>query len=143
MNFVTLIQSQGTLQSNSYPNSFLVYFTVQIDYQFCVIQKQPNLNSIMADERVEVINKPEFLEASDSHRSYSHLSLLNNIVDVDKLDILMDKNDVTHSEANTSDLERYINQKFDKIIIANTEKKYVNLINYTSRKNTEFRGTRY
>ena len=35
----------------------------------------------------------------------------------------MDKNDVTHSEANTSDLERYINQKFDEIIIANTEKK--------------------
>ena len=33
----------------------------------------------------------------------------------------MDKNDVTHSEANTSDLERYINQKFDEIIIANTE----------------------
>ena len=142
MNFVTLIQSQGTLQSNSYPGSFLVYFSVQIDYQFCVIQKQPNLNSVMADERVEVINKPEFLEASDCD-FYSHLSLLNNIVDVDKLDILMNKNDVTHSEANTSDLERYINQKFDKIIIANTEKKYVNLINYTSRKNTDFRGTRY
>ena len=142
MNFVTLIQSQGTLQSNSYPGSFLVYFSVQIDYQFCVIQKQPNLNSVMADERVEVINKPEFLEASDCD-FYSHLSLLNNIVDVDKLDILMNKNDVTHSEANTSDLEQYINQKFDKIIIANTEKKYVNLINYTSRKNTDFRGTRY
>ena len=142
MNFVTLIQSQGTLQSNSYPGSFLVYFSVQIDYQFCVIQKQPNLNSVMADERVEVINKPEFLEASDCD-FYSHLSLLNNIVDVDKLDILMNKNDVTHSEANSSDLERYINQKFDKIIIANTEKKYVNLINYTSRKNTDFRGTRY
>ena len=35
----------------------------------------------------------------------------------------MDKNDVTNSEANASDLERYINQKFDEIIIANTEKK--------------------
>ena len=34
----------------------------------------------------------------------------------------MDKNDVTHSEANTSDLEQYINQKFDEIITANTEK---------------------
>ena len=45
---------------------------------------------------------------------------------------------ITHSEANTSDLERYINQKFDEIFIANTEKKYVNLINCTSRKNTEF-----
>ena len=56
--------------------------------------------------------------------------------DMDKLDILMDKNDVTHSEANTSDLERYINQKFDAIIIANTEKKCVNLTIYTSRTNT-------
>ena len=74
------------------------------------------------DERIQVINKPEFLEVSDCD-FYSHLSFLNNIVDVDKLDILMDKNDVTHSEANTSDLERYINQKFDEIIIANTEKK--------------------
>ena len=76
----------------------------------------------MADERVQVINKPKFLEVSDCD-FYSHLSFLNNIVDVDKLDILMDKYDVTHSEANTSDLERYINQKFDEIIIATTEKK--------------------
>ena len=35
----------------------------------------------------------------------------------------MDKNNVTHSEKNTSGLERYIGQKFDEIIIANTEKK--------------------
>ena len=34
----------------------------------------------------------------------------------------MDENDVTRSEAN-SDLERFINQNFDGIIIANTEKK--------------------
>ena len=73
-------------------------------------------------ERVQVINKSEFLEVSD-YDFYSRLSFLNNIVDVDKLDILMDKNEVTHSEANTSDLERYINQKFDEIIKANQEKK--------------------
>ena len=48
----------------------------------------------MAGKRVEVINKLEFLEANDCD-FYSHLSLLNNIVDVDKLDILMDKNDNT------------------------------------------------
>ena len=89
----------------------------------------------MADERVLVIKKPEFLGVSDCD-FYSHLSFLSNIVDVGKLDILMDKNDVTHSEADTSDLERYINQKFDEIIIANTEKKYVNLTNYTSPTNT-------
>ena len=76
----------------------------------------------MADERVQVINKPELLEVSDCD-FHSCLSFLNNIVDVDKLDILMDKNDVTHSEANISDLERYINQKFDEIIIVNTENK--------------------
>ena len=48
----------------------------------------------------------------------------------------MDKNDVTHLEANTSDLERYINQRFDEIIIANTKKRYANLTNYASRTNT-------
>ena len=41
---------------------------------------------------------------------------------MDNLDILMDKNDVTHSEANTSDLERYINQNFNESIIANMVK---------------------
>ena len=75
----------------------------------------------MADERIQVINKPEFLEVSYCD-FYSHLSFLSNIVDVDKLYILMDENDVTHSETNTSDLERYINQKFDEIIITNPEK---------------------
>ena len=59
----------------------------------------------MADERVQVINKPESLEVSDCD-FYNHLSYLDNIVDVDKLDILIDKNDVTHSEENTSDLQR-------------------------------------
>ena len=76
----------------------------------------------MVDERVKVINKPEFLEVSDWD-FYSPLTFLNNIVDVYKLDILMDKNNVIHSEPNTSDLEQYINQKFNEIIIANTEKK--------------------
>ena len=37
----------------------------------------------MADERVPVINKPEFLEVSDCD-FYSHLSFLNDIADVDK-----------------------------------------------------------
>ena len=89
----------------------------------------------MADERIQIINKPEFLEVNDCD-FYNHLRFLNNIVDVDELDISMDENDVTHSEANTSDLERYINQKFDEIIIDNTEKKCVKLTNYTSRTNT-------
>ena len=48
------------------------------------------------NENVKVINKAELLEVSDCD-FYNHLSFLNNIVDVDKLDILMNKNDVTHS----------------------------------------------
>ena len=51
------------------------------------------------------------------------LNGLNNIVDIDKLDILVDKNDVSYSDANTSDLERLINQNFDEIIIVSTDKK--------------------
>ena len=76
----------------------------------------------MADKGAQVINKPEFLEGSDCD-FYRHLSFLNNIVEVDKLEILMDENDATHWEGNTCNLERYINQKFDEIIIDNTEKK--------------------
>ena len=43
INFVTLIQSQSTAlegKSCSSPISFLVYFTVQIDYRFYAVQKQ-------------------------------------------------------------------------------------------------------
>ena len=43
----------------------------------------------------------------------------------------MDKNDVTHSESNTRAI-----QKFDKVIVANTEKKNANVNNQTSRTNT-------
>ena len=57
---------------------------------------------------IQVINKPDFLETSDCGIC-SHFSFLNNTVDVYKLDILIDNNDLTHSEANTSDLERFIN----------------------------------
>ena len=56
-------------------------------------------------------------------QSIPALNGLNNIVDIDKLDILVDKNDVPYSEANTSDLERLINQNFDEIIIVSTDKK--------------------
>ena len=43
----------------------------------------------MADESADIINKPEFLEASDGGCS-KHISLLNNIVDEDKLSIIME-----------------------------------------------------
>ena len=38
----------------------------------------------------------------------------------------MDKNDITHTEANTNDLDRFINQKYNEIIVANTEKRVCN-----------------
>ena len=56
----------------------------------------------MADESVQVVNKPEVLEVSD-YNFCSHLSFLNNIIDVDQHDILMDKIDTTHLVAHTSD----------------------------------------
>lgn len=56
----------------------------------------------MADESVQVVNKLEVLEVSD-YNFCSHLSFLNNIIDVDQHDILMDKIDATHLEAHTSD----------------------------------------
>ena len=62
----------------------------------------------MTDENEQVINKPEVLDVNDSG-FYGDLSFLNNIVDKDKLGILVYKNDVSHSEANASDLERSIN----------------------------------
>ena len=74
----------------------------------------------MTDESEQVINKPEVFCGF-----YGDLSFLNNIVGKDKLGILVDENDVSHSEANANDLERFINfhSDFDEILIATTEKK--------------------
>lgn len=58
----------------------------------------------MTDESEQVINKPEVFCGF-----YGYLSFLNNIVGKDKLGILVDENDVSHSEANANDLERFIN----------------------------------
>ena len=80
---------------------------------------------IMTDESVQVINKLEFIGVSDCDL-HSHFSFINNFVDVDKLDICMDKNDITQTEPNNNDLDRFVNQKYDEIIVANTEKRVCN-----------------
>ena len=89
----------------------------------------------MTDESVQVINKLEFMEVSDCDL-HSHFSFINNFVDVDELDIWKDKNDITRTEPNTTDLDRFINQEYDEIIVANTEKEYVIFNSQASRTNT-------
>ena len=77
--------------------------------------------SDVIDESAEIINKPELLEVINSG-SYKHISLLNNVVDEEKISITMENSNETHSEANNSEIELFRNQKFDEIFIANTKK---------------------
>ena len=73
----------------------------------------------MVDGIVEVISKPEFLEVSHTD-FYNHISLINNIVSKDKLEILEEFDNSSSTEANISEIERLIDEKSGKSI---TEKK--------------------
>ena len=76
----------------------------------------------MVDGIVEVISKPEFLEVSHTD-FYNHISLINNIVSEDKLEILAEFDNSSSAEANASEIERFIDEKIGEIITANTQKK--------------------
>ena len=73
------------------------------------------------DGIAEVISKPEFLEVSHID-FYNHISLINNIVSVDKREILAEFDNTSIAEANDNEIERYIDGKSSKTIKANTEK---------------------
>ena len=73
----------------------------------------------MVDGIVEVISKPEFLEVSHTD-FYNHISLINNIVSKDKLEILEEFDNSSSTEANISEIERLIDEKPGESI---TEKK--------------------
>ena len=73
----------------------------------------------MVDGIVEVTSKPEFLEASHTD-FYNHISLINNIVSKDKLEILEEFDNSSSTEANISETERLIDEKSGESI---TEKK--------------------
>ena len=56
------------------------------------------------DGIVEVISKPEFLDVR--HTDFcNHISLINNIVSEDKLEILAEFNNSLSTEANDSEIE--------------------------------------
>ena len=76
----------------------------------------------MVDGIVEVISKPEFLEVSHTD-FYNHISLINNIVSEDKLEILAKFDNSSSTEANGSEIERLVNEKSGKTITTNTQKK--------------------
>ena len=73
----------------------------------------------MVDGIVEVISKPEFLEVSHTD-FYNHISLINNIVSEDKLEILAEFDSSSITVANISEIERLIDEKSGESI---TEKK--------------------
>ena len=76
----------------------------------------------MLDGIIEVINKPEFLEVSHTD-FYNHISLINNIVSEDKLEILAGFDSCSSREAYVSEIEQLIDGKSGESIAANTEKK--------------------
>ena len=80
----------------------------------------------MVDGIVEVIRKPEFLEVSHTD-FYGYISLINKIISEEKLKILAEFDNSSSTEANTSEIERFIDEKSGEIITANTEKKITSL----------------
>ena len=55
----------------------------------------------MLDGIIEVINKPEFLEVSHTD-FYNHISLINNIVNEDKLETLAEFDSSSSTKANVT-----------------------------------------
>ena len=80
----------------------------------------------MVDGVVEVIGKPEFLEVSHTD-FYKHISLINNIVSEDKLEIFAEFDNSSRTEANDSETEQLIDEKSGETITASTEKKITSL----------------
>ena len=80
----------------------------------------------MVDGIVEVVSKPEFLEASHTN-FYNHISLINNIVSEDNLEILAEFDSSSSTEANDTEIERLVDEKSGETITANTEKKITSL----------------
>ena len=78
------------------------------------------------DGIVKVTSKHEFLEVS--HIDFcSHISLINNVVSEDKLQILAEFDNSSSTKANASEIERFIDETFGEIINGNTEKKITSL----------------
>ena len=90
----------------------------------------------MVDGLVEVIRRPDFLEVNHTD-FYSHISLINNIVSEDKLEILAEFDNSSITEANPSEIERFIDEKFGEIVTANTDKKLTSLLKNMTRKASE------
>ena len=127
MNFVPVIQYKVACNLAVSPISFLVYFSI-------IFPKYKRSHSVnMVDGNVEVISKPEFLEVGHTD-FYIHISLINNIVSEDKLEILGEFGNFSSTKANACEIERFIDEKFGEIITANNEKKNTSLSrNVTSK----------
>ena len=69
------------------------------------------------DGLVEVISKQEFWEfLGVSHSDfYSHVSVINNIANDDKLEILAEFDNSLSAEAHSSEIERFIGGKFGEL----------------------------
>ena len=70
----------------------------------------------MVDGIIEVISKLEFLEVSHTD-FYNHISLINNIVSEGKLEILVEFDNSSNTEANISEIEGLIDEKSGESII--------------------------
>ena len=96
------------------------------------------------DGLVEVISKPELWEyLGVSHSDfYSNVSVINNIVHEDKLEILAEFNNPLSAEANASETERFIDEKFGELIAAYAEKKMTSLSKNMTKKHVTWTLTK-
>ena len=68
----------------------------------------------MVSGLIKVISKPDFLKVSHTG-FYSHVSLINNIVSADKLEVLPEFDNSSSTEANAKEIERLIDEKYCEI----------------------------
>ena len=96
------------------------------------------------DGLVEVISKQEFWEfLGVSHSDfYSHVSVINNIANDDKLEILAEFDNSLSVEAHSSEIERFIGGKFGELITAYTEKKMTSLSRNMTKKHVTWTLTK-
>ena len=74
----------------------------------------------MVDGLKNFIKKTEFLEVSHTD-FYSNVTLINNMVSEDKLEVLVEFQNFSSTKANATEIGQFFNKKFGKIFTANTK----------------------
>ena len=92
----------------------MVYFTTSFT------QDRSSHPVTMVDGLKNFIKKTEFLEVSHTD-FYGHVTVINNIVSEDKLELLAEFQIFSSTKASVTEIGLFFNEKFGKIFTANTK----------------------